>query len=92
MRMFAQDRAFYREIRVDGTERPEAPRRLELLERVALARRKGLRVADALEVAGLSPFRALSPSLPVHGDLAPRRREPGCVPAGCAKSRSPAAP
>lgn len=53
MRMFAQDRAFYRRIRVDGTEHPEALRRLELLERVSLARRKGLGVADALDVAGL---------------------------------------
>ena len=39
MRMFAQDRAFYRGIRVDGTEPPEALRRLELLGQVALARR-----------------------------------------------------
>ena len=38
MRTFAQDRAFYREIRIDGTERPEALRRLELLEQVALPR------------------------------------------------------
>ena len=41
MRMFAQDRAFYGRIRVDGTEHPEALRRLELLERVSLARRRG---------------------------------------------------
>ena len=53
MRMFAQDRAFYRRIRVDGTEHPEALRRLGLLEQVSLARRKGLGVADALDVAGL---------------------------------------
>ena len=53
MRMFAQDRAFYRRIRVDGTDHPEALRRLGLLEQVSLARRKGLRVADALEVAKL---------------------------------------
>ena len=53
MRMFAQDRAFYRRIRVDGTEHPEALRCLGLLEQVSLARRKGLRVADALEVAKL---------------------------------------
>ena len=53
MRMFAQDQAFCRGIRVDGTDHPEALRRLRLLEQVDLARRKGLGVADALEVAKL---------------------------------------
>lgn len=53
MRMFAQDQAFYRGIRVDGTEHPEALGRLRLLEQVAPARRKGLGVADALELAEL---------------------------------------
>ena len=53
MRMFAQDRAFYQGVRVDGTDHPEALRRLRLLEQVDLARRKGLGVSDALEVAEL---------------------------------------
>ena len=47
MRMFAQDRAFYREIRVDGTEHPEALRRLELLEQVALAPGKSMALGSA---------------------------------------------
>ena len=38
MRIFAQDRAFYREVRVDLGEHPEAARRLELLQRVEQAR------------------------------------------------------
>ena len=53
MRMFAQGQAFCRRIPVDGTDHPEALTRPGLLEQAALARRKGLGVADALEVSEL---------------------------------------
>ena len=68
MRMFAQDRAFCREIRVDGTEHPEALRRLELLEQVAPAQGAGRRGCAGgggaaqehlLRLAPLSPARRL---------------------------------
>ena len=41
MRIFAQDGAFYREVRVDLGDHPEAARRFELLQRVEQARGTG---------------------------------------------------
>ncbi len=38
MRMLAQDRAFYRKPRVDGTDEPEALRRLRILEGIEMVR------------------------------------------------------
>ena len=42
MRIFAQDRAFYRGVRVDLGDRPEADRRFKLLRRVERVRGHGL--------------------------------------------------
>ncbi len=54
MRMFAQDRVFYRGVRVDLTGDPEALRRFGLLRQVDRARREhGLTLAAALDVSGL---------------------------------------
>ena len=51
---FAQDRAFYREVRVDLGEHPEAARRFELLQRVGQVREHELTLAEALSLLGLA--------------------------------------
>ena len=54
MRIFAQDRAFYRKVRVDLGAHPEAARRFELLQRVERARGHGLTLAASLALLGLA--------------------------------------
>ena len=52
MRIFAQDPAFYRKARVDGTDDPEALRRLKELEAVDAIRQR-LTLAEALSALGV---------------------------------------
>ena len=54
MRIFAQDRAFYRKVRVDLGGHPEAARRFELLQQVERARGHGLTLAASLALLGLA--------------------------------------
>ena len=51
---FAQDRAFYRKVRVGLGEHPEAARRFELLQRVGQVREHELTLAEALSLLGLA--------------------------------------
>ena len=51
---FAQDRAFYRRVRVDLGGHPEAARRFELPQRVERARGHGLTLAASLSLLGLA--------------------------------------
>ena len=53
MRMFAQDRALYRKLRVDGTDDPEALRRLRIVEGVDLMRER-FTAAQAVGAFGVS--------------------------------------
>ena len=54
LRIFAQDRAFYRKVRVDLGGHPEAARRFELLQQVERARGHGLTLAASLALLGLA--------------------------------------
>ena len=54
MRIFAQDRAFYRRVRVDLGDHPEAARRFELLQGVERARGHGLTLKASLSLLGLA--------------------------------------
>ena len=54
MRIFAQDRAFYRKVRVDLGDHPEVARRFELLQGVERARGHGLTLAAVLALLGLA--------------------------------------
>ncbi len=51
---FAQDRAFYRRVRVDLGGHPEAARRFELPQRVERARGHGLTLKASLALLGLA--------------------------------------
>ena len=54
MRIFAQDRAFCRKVRVDLGDHPEAARRFELLQGVERARGHGLTLKASLALLGLA--------------------------------------
>ena len=54
MRIFAQDRACCRGVRVDLGAHPEAARRFKLLQRVEQARGHGLTLAASLALLGLA--------------------------------------
>ena len=63
MRMFAQDRAFYRRVRVDGTDNEEARRRLWIVEGIEEMRERfpaeaACRTFGVLASALPSPSRA----------------------------------
>ena len=51
---FAQDRAFYRKVRVDLGDHPEASRRFGLLQGVERARGHGLTLKASLALLGLA--------------------------------------
>ena len=54
MRIFAQDRAFCRKVRVDLGDHPEAAWRFELLQGVERARGHGLTLKASLALLGLA--------------------------------------
>ena len=61
MRTFAQDAAFYRKVRVDGTDDPEALRRLKELEAIDAIQRR-FTLAEALSALGWGGARTTSAS------------------------------
>ena len=61
MRIFAQDRAFHRGVRVDLGGRPEADRRFKLLRRVERTHGHGLTLAAAPALLGLPRSTATRP-------------------------------
>ena len=63
MRIFAQDQAFCRKVRVDLGGHPEAARRFELLQQVERARGHGLTLKASLSLLGLARRRRHARSL-----------------------------